>query len=275
VTGSSGTGWLPLVPILAAAVGYGFLARRLRRRGDHWSAGRSAAGTGGFAALALAVSPPVATAMTFPAHALQHLLIAMLAPLLLALSAPVTLALRTLPAAGRSVLVRAVHCGPAGLLLRGPAVLILEVGGMYAYYLSPLYAATHDRPWLHAAVHAHMFLSGCLFTWFLVGRDPVPARPALLLRTLVLLIAAGSHDVLAKLMYARLLPSGAGTATQLRLGAEILFYGGDLIEVGLAAAMLATWYGSKGRELARQERRATRAPVRTADVHQRAGSREQ
>jgi putative membrane protein len=225
-------------------------------------------------ALALAVTPPVATAMTFPAHALQHLLIAMLAPLLLALSAPVTLALRTLPAAGRSVLVRALHCAPAGLLLRAPVVLVLEVGGMYAYYLSPVYAATHDRPWLHAAVHVHMFLSGCLFSWFLVARDPTPARPTLLVRMLVLLIAAGSHDVLAKLMYGHLLPSRGGTAAQLHLGAEVLFYGDDLIEVGLAVAILFTWYASKGRELARQERGATRARVRAADVRQHEGSGE-
>lgn len=48
--------------------------------------------------------------------------------------------------------------------------------------------------------------------------------------------------MLAKLIYAHLLPRGAGTADQIHAGAQIMFYGGDVIELTLAAALLLPWY---------------------------------
>ncbi len=68
--------------------------------------------------------------------------------------------------------------------------------------------------------------------------------------------AIAVHAVVAQLMYG--LGSGcASTApvAEVRGGAEIMYYGGDIAELLLAAALVATW---------RPERRAIRAPaVRT------------
>jgi hypothetical protein len=130
-------------------------------------------------------------------------------------------------------------------------VLALDVGGMYAFYLTPLYAAAHRHPVLDAVLQVHMFLAGCLLSWYLVGSDPMPSRPSVRTRLLVLLLAAGSHDLLAKLLYAQGLPRHGGTEQQLQAGAQIMFYGGDLVEVALAVALLSNWYSRTGRRLAR------------------------
>lgn len=210
--------------------------------------------------------PPLAASEYFPTHVSQHLLLAMLAPLLLALSAPVTLAVRTLPVAARRLVLNGVHSRVATLLAFAPMVLAIQVGGTYAYYLTGLFEAAEQRPWLHVAVHAHLFASGCLLSWYLIGRDPMPARGEVRTRLAVLLVAAASHDVLAKLLYARLLPHGGGAPAELRAGAELMYYGGDAIEVALAVALLLPWYARSGRRLAAERRRAALSEVRRSEV---------
>jgi putative membrane protein len=150
------------------------------------------------------------------------------------------------------------------VLACAPFVLIVDIGGMYAYYLTPLFAETDRHTWLHLAVHAHMFVAGCLLAWYLIGRDPMPARPSTRSAVLVLLLAAGSHDLLAKLMFAYDLPSGAGSAVDIRVGAQLMFYGGDAVELALALAIMLAWYSRTGRELDRQRRRLNAVAVRSA-----------
>lgn len=255
--GEIGPVWLPLLLLIPGAVAYALAAIRLRRRGERWPLIRSIWAVVGFGVLTASLMPPFVNAMDFPLHVTQHLMLAMLAPLALALSAPVTLALRTLPRRGRRRLLGVVHSRFSSVMMFAPLVLILEVGGMYAYYLTPLFAASHQHPWLHLAVHTHMFLAGCLLSWYLVGRDPMPGRPSIRTSLIVLFLAAGSHDLLAKLMYAHLLPHGAGTAGQIHTGAQIMFYGGDAIELALAFALLLPWYARTGRQIASERRRAT------------------
>ncbi len=43
--------------------------------------------------------------------------------------------------------------------------------------------------------------------------------------------------------------------TQLQDGAQIMFYGGDAIEITLALCLLSAWYARTGRALARERRR--------------------
>lgn len=262
----AGPFWLPPLPLAVAAVAYAWAVLRLTRRGDRWPPGRSLCAAAGVAVLTAALLPPLADATDFPVHVVQHLMLAMVAPLALVLSAPVTLALRTLPRAGRRGLLAVLHRPVLQLLASAPVVLLLDVGGLYAYYLTPLFAATHDRPVLHAAVHAHMVLAGCLLSWYLVGTDPAPARRSVRGRLVVLFVAAGSHDLLAKLLYARGLPAGGGTPEQVRTGAQIMFYGGDLLEITLVVLLFASWYARGSRFLAHQQRRRTTAPGRPGRV---------
>jgi putative membrane protein len=239
--------------LLSPAAIYGWAVLRMIRRGDRWPLARSLSALAGWAVLAASVLPPLAD--DFRLHIVQHLMLAMLAPLLLALSAPVTLALRTLPRRGRRVLLSLLHSRFARVVMLGPVVVALDAGGMYAYYLTPLFALAEQHPWLHLLVHGHMFVAGCLLSWYLVGRDPLPGRRSTRARAVMLLLAAAGHDVLAKLMYAHVLPAEAGPATQVRDGAQLLYYGGDAIELLLAIALFLAWYAETGRALRREQRR--------------------
>lgn len=254
--------WLAAVPLVLAGGCYASGVARLRRRGDSSSPVRSTAAVAGLSVLAVALLPPLAThADAFAVHVGQHLLVSGLAPLLLALSAPVTLALRTLPPVSRRHLLRVLHSRPARVGLHPLPVLGLNLGGLYAFYLTPLYALAQGQPLLHVAVHLHMLLAGCLLTWYLVGIDPMPRRAHVGTRLLVLVTAAAGHDVLAKLLYAHALPLGAGTAAEVRAGAQLMYYGGALVELLVAVTLLASWYTRGGRELRRQRRRAAVEPA--------------
>lgn len=230
---------------------------RLQRRGDRWPWTRTAATVVGVATMAAGEAlPQLWGDEEFRRHVGQHLLISAYAPLLLALGAPVTLALRTLGSNQRSLLLRTVHSRTAQLATMPAVILTLHIGGLYAFYLTPLWDAAHEHAALHIAVHLHMVVAGSLLAWYLVGPDPMPRRGSLLSRLIVLVVAAGAHQVLAMAMYAHTLPRGAGTAAETRAGAQLMYYGGDGAEILLAVALLAGWYARGGRELARERRRA-------------------
>jgi putative membrane protein len=109
------------------------------------------------------------------------------------------------------------------------------------------------HPWGHHLVNLHLVLAGCLFTWAVAGPDPAPRRPGYGTRFAVLVLAAGAHAWLAKLLYA-----GAATLPALRgypvagseQAAQLMYYGGDAAEVLLAVALFAAW--SRTRRTVRQ-----------------------
>jgi putative membrane protein len=249
---------MALLLLLLGVTAYAVGVARLQRRGDGWPRPRIVAALAGFGCLIATLVPPLAIDMTFPAHAVRHLLTAMIAPLALALSAPITLLLRTLGHRPRRILLLLIHSRLAGAVNTAPAVLILNVGGMFAYYLTPLYSTAHQHPWLNSVLHLHMFVAGCLLTWYLVGHDPMPPRASTRTRLLVLFLVGGGHNVLTKLMYAQGLPAGGGSIEQLHSGAQIMFYGGDLVDLVLAGALLSTWYARTGRRLQQDQRRGDR-----------------
>jgi putative membrane protein len=233
----------------------------LTRRGGAWPAGRVPAAAGAVVCVAVASSPPVAAGTgVFAGHVGQHLLLTMLAPLLLAWSAPVTLALRTLPRRPRRALLGALHSGPARVLSLPAVVVVLELGSLAVLYLTPLYGLVHADPVLHVLVHGHMFLTGCLVSWLLVGADPGPRRPSTAVRLVVLVVLAGGHAVLAKLLYADP-PAALGAVEEVRRGAQLLYYGGDAIELLLAVSVMAEWWRRTGRRLRADQRRTRVAPV--------------
>jgi len=250
---------LPLLAVLVGGGAYACGVLRLARRGDHWPVSSRL-----WFALALVSVligtgyPPPAQHSGFAQRAFAHLILLMLAPMALALSAPVTLWLRASRPRMRRKTLRLLHSRPARLLTRAPIVVLLDVTGLYAYYLTPVFGAAEHHAPLPLLLHVHMFASGVLLSWFVFGRDPGPRPGGLGVRLTVLLVTAAAHDVMAKLMYAHLLPAGAGTARQIEAGAQILYYGGDAIELLSAAVVMTVWYRQGGRELRRRERRNTR-----------------
>lgn len=224
------------VAVLLAVAGYAAAAWRLLSRGDLWPPARMLAFLGG--GLAVTAAAPIGGGFT--AHMTQHLLIGMLAPLLFVLGRPVTLAFRALrPGRARRGLLRVVRSGPAGWLVFPPVAALLDVGGLWVLYRTPLFAATHRYEWLHALVHLHVLIAGTLFTTAVLQLEPLRRRYGLVLRGTTLVLAGAAHAVLAKLLYL----DGPSFAR----GAELMYYGGDAVELALAVAMAAAWYRASGR----------------------------
>lgn len=241
---------------VSLAIIFGLLAAYLsawciqRRKGHGWSLWRSAAFIAGAGVLAVAVSPPLVDFAhhDLRGHMVQHLLIGMFAPLGLVLGAPMLLILRTLsPPVARAV-IRVLRSRPLQVLSHPVTALMLNVGGMYVLYMTPLYAATLTSPLLHHLVHCHFLAAGYLFTWaILAGPDPVPHPPTMWLRIGVLFASIAAHAALGKLMYGYLWPRGTNhNVEEIRAAAELMYYGGDLAEVLLVVVLFALWYRRRG-----------------------------
>ncbi|MFD7341085.1 cytochrome c oxidase assembly protein [Streptomyces violascens] len=239
---------------LGGGVAYLLAATRLRRRGDRWPFVRDLCFAAGMAVLVAAalVTPPGGP---FTAHMTQHVATGMVAPLLLVLARPITLALRFLPSGGRRRLLAVLRSRPAGGLANPPMAALLDMGGLWLLYRTPLFTAAHERPWLMALVHLHVFAAGLLFSAVVCSLDPLPRRHGVVLRSAALVGAGGAHAVLAKTLYATP-PPGTGLAPgDLSAAAELMYYGGDLVEIALAAVIGLQWYAAGGRRLAREGRR--------------------
>ncbi|MCZ9343062.1 cytochrome c oxidase assembly protein, partial [Streptomyces sp. TRM76130] len=91
--------------------------------------------------------------------------------------------------------------------------------------------------------------------------DPVRRHRGLALRAATLLAAGAAHAVLAKSLYATGPPGTAFTPADLRLGAQVMYYGGDLVEVALALVLAVQWYAAAGRRRTRRPARSANRPV--------------
>ncbi|WP_371101395.1 cytochrome c oxidase assembly protein [Streptomyces sp. PU_AKi4] len=252
---------LPALVLPAAAGAYLSLARRARHRNPvlGWSRWRTAWFLTGAALLGVALLPPVAPFAhgDFRGHMTQHMLIGMYAPLALVLAAPVTLLLRTLPTARARRLTAVLHSPPVRVLTRPVVATALSTGGLAVLYFPPLHSAATGGPAAHWLLHAHFLLSGCLFAHAIAGPDPAPSRPDVPARLVCLGVAITAHAVIAQLMYGGFGVRIHAPVDQVRAGAEIMYYGGDIAELLLAAALVTTW---RPRGRAHRSRRPAHGP---------------
>jgi putative membrane protein len=206
--------------VAVAAIGYAIGLARAAGRGP-WPAHRAIAWYGGLVATG-AGSTLSASDGAVP-HAAGHLLLGMVAPLLLVLSAPVTLALRALPADRARLISAVLRSRPARLLTHPVVAAVLDVGGLWLLYTTDL----HTVP----ATQVHVLGAGYLFTAAIVGVDPAPHRSRPAYRAVVLVLASAAHGLLAKHLY----------ATGWQTGGMVMYYGGDVVEVALAALLCRQW----------------------------------
>lgn len=244
--GAGGWALLDGVVVLALALGAAGYAAGLwaARHRSPWPVHRTVAWCAGLACAGTALTGPLADAARsgFAAHMAGHLLLGMAAPLLLVLAAPVTLALRALPVSGARVLSRVLRT-PVLRVLTHPVVAgVLDAGGLWLLYTTGLYARMHDSVPVHAAVHAHVLLAGWLFTAAVAGVDPDPHRAPFTLRAMVLLGFLTAHAVLAKRLYGH--PPTGVEASEARLGAQLMYYGGDAVHLALLLVFFAQRYAS-------------------------------
>ncbi|WP_067499540.1 cytochrome c oxidase assembly protein [Actinoplanes sp. TFC3] len=220
----------------------------VQRRGGWWPFVRTVCWVAGWAVAATAVTGPIAATAHHgaTAHMAGHLLLGMLAPLLLALGAPVTLALRALPVRRARSVSRVLAGWPLRILTHPLTAAVLDAGGLWLLYTTDLHEAAASLPWLNVLVQVHILGAGYLFTASIIGRDPAPHRPGRLARAAVLVAFLAAHSILAKYLYAEV-----GAA------AEVMYYGGDLIDLAVVVVFCHQWYRATG-----PDRRSRPAAVR-------------
>ncbi|CAM5689081.1 Cytochrome c oxidase assembly protein OS=Streptomyces fumanus OX=67302 GN=GCM10018772_14070 PE=4 SV=1 [Streptomyces fumanus] len=237
-----------LVPVLALLVlggGYGVAVWRVRRRsgGQGWSGPRAFCFAAGVGLLAVALLPPLGTVAhhDFRGHMAQHMLIGMYAPLALVLGAPVTLLLRVLPVRRARRVTAVLRSRPVKLVAHPAVALLLSTGSLGVLYFTPLYDALSAHPAGHWLMSLHFLASGCLFAHAIAGPDPAPGRPGVPARLGYLGVAVAAHALIAQAMYGGYLVHLHVPAAEVRAGAEIMYYAGDMAELLLAGALVATW----------------------------------
>ena len=236
---------LPMVVLTLYLAG----AARTRRSGG-WSTWRLVSFATGIALLMIAGSPLIAgwAHHDLRGHMVQHLLLGMFAPLALVLGAPGTLLLREIPAAVARRIVAVLDTPAVRGLIHPLTAALLDIGGMYLLYLTPLYAWTLTDPALHGLLHVHFVVAGYLFTWSIAGPDPAPHRPGFGIRLAVLFLATAAHANLGKIMYGYAYPRGTSAdLAEIRSAAQWMYYGGDLAELLLIVAFFAMWFGRRHR----------------------------
>lgn len=256
---------------------YGWGVLRLRRRGDHWSAGRTAA----FALGVLTVGVTMCTRLNdygmvmFSVHMVQHMILSMLSPILLLLGAPVTLALRALPAAGRGrtgpreLLVKLLHSRYVAVISHPAFTIPLFIASLYALYFSPLFDTLMRSGAGHIAMMVHFLVVGLLFFWPIMGVDPGPHRPGYVMRMLELFAGMPFHAFfgIAVMMASEPLVStfehpaaslGVDPLGDQTAAGGIAWAFSEIPSVVVLIALLIQWYTSEQRQARRKDRAADR-----------------
>ena len=268
-----GTAALVLAAVYLAAV------IRLRRRGDAWPAGRTAAWLCGCAVLLIATSSGLGRYMPamFSMHMAVHMLLSMLTPILLVLGGPVTLALRALPAAGRGQppgprewILAALHSRLSRFLTHPIVATALFVGGFYGLYFGGIFTATAGSHAAHVLMNLHFLATGYLFYWVVIGIDPAPrAIPplgklgmvfaSLPLHAFFGVVLMGSDEVLGERFYRSLqLSWHTDLLADQKLGGSIAWGAGEIPLVVVLIALLIQWRRSDTRTAKRLDRAAER-----------------
>ncbi|HXZ73478.1 MAG TPA: cytochrome c oxidase assembly protein [Streptosporangiaceae bacterium] len=173
------TSWTLDLPVLAvvllAAALYLAGVRRMRRTGEGWAPGRTAAFCGGLGVIVIATMSflGVYQGVLFYARAVQTVLLLLAAPLCLALGRPVSLVTAAAPRLGRRV-EALVRSRPARVLTF-PAVTALAVAGVgFLLYFTPWYEAGLRSDPVRELTYLALLAPGWVFFWTLLRVDPVP-----------------------------------------------------------------------------------------------------
>jgi putative membrane protein len=124
------------------------------------------------------------------------------------------------------------------VLVHPVTAAVLDGGGLWVLYTTPLYPAMMHSPSIHLLVQAHVLLAGALFAYAVAGTDPMPHRPGHPVRAAALLAFLAAHAILAKYLYGHP-PAGVPDG---RAGAELMYYGGDVADLALVIVFCWQWY---------------------------------
>ncbi|MGB8389113.1 cytochrome c oxidase assembly protein [Mycobacterium sp.] len=269
-----GTGALVLAVLYVAGV------VRLRRRGDAWSRGRTAAWLIGCLALVFVTGSGVRAygSAMFSVHMVEHMADNMFIPVFLVLGAPVTLALRALPTAGsghppgpREWVVWLVHSPMTKFIAHPVTAFVLFVGSLYAVYFTPLFDTFARYHWGHEFMSVHFLITGYLFYWGIIGVDPGPRRLPFIGRLGLLFAVMPFHaffgiatmtmtSAMGGTFYRDVnLPWLSSIISDQHLGGAIAWGSSELPVLVVVIALVAQWAQQDRRAAARSDRHTAAA----------------
>ncbi|MFF8943646.1 cytochrome c oxidase assembly protein [Streptomyces sp. NPDC014864] len=266
--------------LVACLLGLGLYAWgvvRLRRRGDSWPVGRTAAFVTGVLTVGLMMCTRLNDygMVMFSVHMVQHMVISMLSPILILLGAPVTLALRALPVAGRGrkgpreVLLALLHSRYLRIVTHPAFTIPMFIASLYALYFTPLFDFLMGSKAGHVGMMVHFLAVGVVFFWPIMGVDPGPNRPGYLMRMLELFAGMPFHAFFGiALMMATTPMVGTFLHPPASLGIDplsdqnaaggIAWAFSEIPSVLVLLALLFQWYRSEQRQARRKDRAADR-----------------
>jgi putative copper resistance protein D len=247
--------------------------RRLARRGRRWKPSRTAAFLGGLGVLVVATQTGIARYDTalFSFHVAQHVLLSMVAPVLLVLGAPVTLALQDAHGSTAATLRKGMRSRAVRVVTHPVTATALFSLSLYVLYLSSLFELSLRNEVVHAWVHVHLVVVGCLFAAAVVGSEPLPGRWSHPLRLLLVGMTIPAHAILGLMLlsadaavagdwYESIERTwGGAVLDDQRTGAAMLWAAGELVAVGVAMVVVGQWMVHSEREARRHDLRLDRA----------------
>jgi putative copper resistance protein D len=209
--------WLMFAGGCIALVTYIAGVRRLRTLDVPWSVGRLLCFSTGIVLLIWSTSGGVSkyAMVTFSAHMIQHMTLSMIAPIFIVLGMPVTLALRALPSASddehrntRAWILAGIHSPYSRLISHPLLVLAIFTFGLYGLYFTSFFSTLMGSHSGHVLMEIHFLLVGLLFSWVIIGLDPMPREFPHWARLILVLVAISLHAFFAIAIMQSSIPIG-------------------------------------------------------------------
>jgi putative membrane protein len=222
----------------------GYLVAAMKHKKKPWPKLRSILWVTGFVCILVSIIGPIAKLShhLFVFHMIMHLLLGMLAPFFIALSRPITLLLTSLKTQHARRVTRLLRSAPVRLLTHPISTLLLNIGGLWVLYTSTVFNVIHESTFWLDFVHIHLFFSGYLFTISIIAIEPFTHKFSYLFRSSIMVLALAGHDILSKLLFSNPLDNFGFNDVQ--LGAVLMYYGGDFVDLLLITALCYLWYNS-------------------------------
>ena len=192
----------------------------------------------------------------FWVHMVQHLLVMLVAAPLILLSAPMTRLLRASKGATRTRLAVLLRSTPFRAVTHPLFTWILFALVMWVTHFSPIYQLAVENEWVHLAEHSAYLIAALLFWAPVIGLDPARHKLAWPVRIAYLLLALPLQSFLGLALYSSEAPlyRAYPSLDDQRLGALIMWIGGDLVFVAAVALAIGGWMRADAKEAKRIDR---------------------
>lgn len=268
--------WLTVA--LTAIVAYLLGVRRLAKRGDHWSAGRTVSWVTGMLLLAYITSGALNAYQEylFSVHMVAHMMLTMAVPIFLVPGAPITLLSRAVQKRTddsrgvREWALWAVHTKYAQFVSYPLFAAFMFASSLVAFYFTPIFGwSTRDHIG-HEWMVVHFLITGYLFVQSIIGVDPGPHKIQFPLRIMLLIGTLAFHAFFGLALMAGdglLLPEWFGAMGRTwgptpledqQIGGAIAWGIGELPTAALTIIVSVQWFRSDAREARRLDRAADR-----------------